>query len=116
LAVAEKRVPARLSLLGSLRLLNRAEQVLTLKDPTSLFQAAAAINRQRPLLAPEVQVVWDALAARLEAKRRLLSGGTVMGDGQAKAKQAEQSYEIAVQTLNLIPEVQEAREKLAREP
>jgi len=117
LAVAEKRIPSRLSMRASLRMLDGAERVLELKDPNELFQAANTLNRQRPILAPEVQVVWDTLAAQLEAKRRLLGGGLSSSDEwKAKAKAAEQAFKTSSEVLALIPEVQEARERLGREP
>jgi hypothetical protein len=117
LALAERRVPSRLSLVGSLRLLNEAEQVLKIQDSNALFQAAAELNRWRPILDPEIHVVWDALTLRLEAKRRTLAGSaSVGGDWKAKAQQAETSYRISLDALRLIPEVQEAQERLAQEP
>jgi len=117
LAVAEKRIPARLSLRGSLRMLGGAERLLESADPNEIFQAANTLNRQRPTLAPEVQVVWDALVAQLEAKRRLLSGGlNSSAEWKAKAKAAAQSFKTTSEVIALIPEVQEAMERLAREP
>jgi hypothetical protein len=114
LAIAEKRTPARLSLLGSLRLLDSAQSVMKLKDPNALFQAASTLNRQRPILAPEVQVVWDVLEARLDAKRRLLTGGNT--EWVTKARQAEASFTMRRSALDLMPEVPAARARLDREP
>jgi hypothetical protein len=114
LAIAEKRTPARLSLLGSLRLLDSAQAVMKLTDSNGMFQAASALNRQRAILSPEVHPVWDALEARLDAKRRLLAGSTM--ELLTKARQADASFTMRKSTLDLMPEVQAARARLDREP
>jgi len=121
LAVADGRVPARLSLAASLRVLASASRALDLEDRDALTKAEFAIRRQRPKLAEEVLPVWDAMHARVELLKRLADArasgnAAALADLRARMREAEDRHRRNQAFLDVLPEVQAARDLLAREP
>jgi hypothetical protein len=121
LAVADGRVPARFSLGGSLRVLEAGGRALELEDRDALTAAEFALRKERPRLAEEVQPTWDALHARVEIRKRMADARargnpSALADLRSRLREAEQRHARNAAFLDALPEVREARARLALEP